>query len=87
MKKLISIILCMTLFALCLNGFAEDAATPQPEPNWDQEISFTGLDDENLLDYMKSFDFRIGTLECGVGTNILFDKKYLCASIDESKSK
>ena len=53
MKKLISVILCMTLFALCLNGFAEEAVTPQPEPNWDQEVSFTGLDDENLLDYME----------------------------------
>lgn len=31
--------------------------------------------DRELLDYMKGFDLRIGTLECGVGTNIPFDKK------------
>lgn len=31
--------------------------------------------DNDLLDYMKGFDLRIGTLECGVGTNIAFDKK------------
>ncbi len=31
--------------------------------------------DETLLDYMMSFDFRVGTLECGVGTDISFDKK------------
>ena len=30
--------------------------------------------DNELLSYMHSFDLRIGTLECGVGTNLPFDK-------------
>ena len=31
--------------------------------------------DEQLLSYLQSFDIRVGTLECGVGTNIPFDDK------------
>ena len=31
--------------------------------------------DKEMREYMKGFDLRIGTLECGVGTNIAFDKK------------
>lgn len=31
--------------------------------------------DEELIDYIKAYDFRIGTLECGVGTDIAFDQK------------
>ena len=31
--------------------------------------------DKELLSYMRSFDLRIGTLECGVGTNIPFDSR------------
>ena len=31
--------------------------------------------DKELLSYMQSFDLRIGTLECGVGTNIPFDSR------------
>lgn len=31
--------------------------------------------DKDLLDYMKCFDLRIGTLECGLGTNISFDSR------------
>lgn len=30
--------------------------------------------DDDLLLYMRSFDLRVGTLECGVGTDISFDK-------------
>lgn len=29
--------------------------------------------DQDVLDYMRAFDLRVGTLECGVGTNIPFD--------------
>lgn len=31
--------------------------------------------DKNLLDYLKTFDLRIGTLECGLGTDISFDPR------------
>ena len=31
--------------------------------------------ENEMKEYMKEFDLRIGTLECGVGTNIAFDKK------------
>ena len=30
--------------------------------------------DDDLLSYMQSFDLRVGTLECGVGTDIPFDE-------------
>lgn len=30
--------------------------------------------DDNLLSYLQSFDLRVGTLECGVGTDIPFDE-------------
>lgn len=30
--------------------------------------------DNDVLAYMQQFDLRVGTLECGVGTNIPFDK-------------
>ncbi len=30
--------------------------------------------DNELLSYMHSFDLRVGTLECGVGTNLPFDQ-------------
>ena len=28
---------------------------------------------KDVLDYMKSFDFRIGTLEAAIGTNLGYD--------------
>lgn len=52
MRKVLSLILCITLFSLCLDGFAEETVS-QPEPNWDQEVHFTGMDDENFLPYME----------------------------------
>lgn len=30
--------------------------------------------DSELLGFMKSFDFRVGTLECAIGTNLPFDE-------------
>ena len=38
--------------------------------------------DNNLLSYLRHFDLRIATLECGIGTNIPFDNK----KMDNNKS-
>lgn len=38
--------------------------------------------DENLLSYLRHFDLRIATLECGIGTNIPFDNQ----KMDSNKS-
>lgn len=34
-----------------------------------------GYIDRALMQYMRSFDFRIGTLECAVGTNLPYDEE------------
>lgn len=52
MRKIFSLILCIALLSSCLDGFAEETLS-QPEPNWDQEIHFSGIDDEDFLPYME----------------------------------
>ena len=54
MKKLISLILCVTLFTLCLNGFAEEAPEAAITSNLEpKEIHFKGMSDERLLSYIE----------------------------------
>ena len=36
--------------------------------------------DEKMLKYIHSFDFRIGTLECSIGTNIAFDTSKMAST-------
>lgn len=37
--------------------------------------------DGELMTYLQSFDLRVGTLECGVGTNIPFDEKKMAQTM------
>ena len=34
---------------------------------------------ENIISYMKSFDLRIGTLECAIGNNMEYDQSKMDA--------
>lgn len=53
MKKILSLVLCLMLVITSFNGCAESSVETTIEPNWDQEIKFTGMSDEKLLPYIE----------------------------------
>lgn len=52
MKRILSIILCLALLSLSIPGNAEISVASPTEINWEQDIKFTGMSDENLLPYI-----------------------------------
>lgn len=53
MKRILSVILCIALLSLSIPGNAESSVASPIEINWDQDVKFTGMSDENLLPYME----------------------------------
>lgn len=53
MKRILSVILCLTLLSLSIPGNAESSVASPTEINWEQDVKFTGMSDENLLPYIE----------------------------------
>ena len=53
MKRILSVILCLSLLSLSISGFTESSVASPTEINWEQDIKFTGMSDENLLPYIE----------------------------------
>lgn len=53
MKRIFSVILCLTLLSLSIPGNTEGSVASPTEINWEQEVKFTGMSDENLLPYIE----------------------------------
>lgn len=53
MKRILSVILCLTLLSLSISGNAESSVASPTEINWEQDVKFTGMSDENLLPYIE----------------------------------
>ena len=53
MKRILSVILCLSLLSFSISGFTESSVASPTEINWEQDIKFTGMSDENLLPYIE----------------------------------
>lgn len=53
MKRIFSIILCLSLLLLSNPGNAESSSASSTEINWEQDVKFTGMSDESLLPYIE----------------------------------
>lgn len=53
MKRILSVILCLSLLSLSIPGITENSIASPTEINWEQEVKFTGMSDENLLPYIE----------------------------------
>ena len=53
MKRILSVILCLSLLSFSIPGITESSVASPTEINWEQDIKFTGMSDENLLPYIE----------------------------------
>ena len=53
MKRILSVILCLSLLSLSIPGITESSVSSPTEINWEQDVKFTGMSDENLLPYIE----------------------------------
>lgn len=53
MKRILSVILCLALLSLSSPSNAESSIASPTEINWEQDVKFTGMSDENLLPYIE----------------------------------
>lgn len=53
MKRIISLILCLTLLTMAMNSYAAEIVSENDKYNWNQDVKFTGMSDQNLLPYME----------------------------------